>query len=351
MNRKSFLMSFMGAGIGSFLINNAFAGTEETNSLSTQAIIPPYLKPGDTVGITCPAGAVEPDKVQCCCDALKQWGLNITFGKTVGKKWQRFGGTDQERLEDFQEMIDDKNINAIIFGKGGYGTLRIIDKLDWNKFRQYPKWLVGYSDLTVVHLHVHNTLNICTLHGDMSRGFSGNFSDLSVSSIKDALFGSRMDYTLKSHVMNRTGKTTGRLIGGNLTMLNACLGSKSDVNTKGKILFIEDVSEFKYNIDRMMMSLKRSGKLDQLAGLIVGEFTAIRDDQDESFNMCIEEIIWDKVKEYNYPVCFHFPAGHIAENRALKMGVNHELNVGRETTNLLEIVPPPPPLNVNIFQS
>ena len=351
MNRKSFLKSFIGAGVGSFVVNNAFAGTEETKSLSSQAIIPPYLKPGDTVGITCPAGAVELEKVQCCCNALEQWGLNVTFGKTVGKKWQRFGGTDEERLEDFQGMLDDKNIKAVIFGKGGYGTLRIIDKIDWSNFKQQPKWLVGYSDLTVVHLHVHNNLNMSTLHADMSSGFSNNPSDISVASIKDALFGSIMKYAVKSHAMNRPGNTTGRLVGGNLTMLNACAASKSDVNTKGKILFIEDVSEFKYNIDRMMMTLKRAGKLDQLAGLIVGEFTAIRSNEEDSFNMCVEEIIGDKVKEYDYPVCFHFPAGHIAGNRALKMGVTYELSVGIETSNLTEIVPPPPPVNVNIFQS
>ncbi|HEX8278494.1 MAG TPA: LD-carboxypeptidase, partial [Segetibacter sp.] len=258
MNRKSFLKCFISAGVGTFLMNNAFARNEETNSLPSQPVIPPYLKPGDTVGITCPAGALDLARVQCCCNTLEKWGLNVSFGKTVGKRWQRFGGTDEERLQDFQEMIDDKNIKAIIFGKGGYGTLRIIDKINWSNFKQQPKWLVGYSDLTVVHSHVHSNLNVCTIHGDMSNGFSEDPFDASCKSLKEGLFGNQMQYAVKSHMMNRPGKISGTLVGGNLTMLHACAGSKSDLNTKGKILFIEDVSEFKYNIDRMMMSLKRS---------------------------------------------------------------------------------------------
>src|SRR4051812_40189275 len=310
MNRKSFLKS-IGAGVGAFFVNKTFGRIDNTDTLPTGMITPPYLQAGDTDGITCPAGAIELAKVQCCCSALEQWGLNVTFGKTVGKRWQRFGGTDEERLQDFQEMIDDPNIKAIVFGKGGYGTLRIIDRINWNKFMQHPKWLVGYSDLTVVHLHLHTNFNVCTIHGDMSNGFSDNPADASSTTLKDALFGSAMSYSIKSHAMNRTGKATGRLVGGNLTMINACVGSKSDISTRGKLLFIEDVSEFKYNIDRMLMTLKRSGKLDQLAGLVVGEFTAIRSDVEETFSQTVEEIVWDKVKEYDYPVCFHFPSGHI----------------------------------------
>src|SRR4051812_31700094 len=183
MHRKTFFKK-VGAGFGALLINNAFGRNEDTNSLSNQIVTPPYLQPGDKVGITCPAGAIELAKVQCCCNALEQWGLNVSFGKTVGKRWQRFGGTDEERLQDFQEMIDDPNIKAIVFGKGGYGTLRIIDKINWNKFLQHPKWLVGYSDLTVVHLHVHSNLNVCTIHGDMSNGFSDNAADASSKTLR-----------------------------------------------------------------------------------------------------------------------------------------------------------------------
>lgn len=338
MNRKSFLRSFVAASLGSLVLNNRSAASPtEEMSLKSSYIIPPYLKPGDTVGITCPAGNVELAKVQCCGAALEKWGLKVKYGKTVGKQWQRFGGTDQERLEDFQALIDDETVKAIIFGKGGYGTMRIIDQVNWDKFKMRPKWLVGYSDLTVVHLHLHSNLNICTIHGDMSNGFSENAFDPSATSLNNALFGNALRYDIKSYEMNRTGTAQGKLIGGNLTLLNACAGSKSDINTRGKILFIEDVSEYKYNIDRMMMSLKRSGKLDKLAGLVVGAFTATKDDVENTFNLKLEEIIWEKVKEYDYPVCFHFPAGHIVDNRAIKMGVNYTLNVGRETVNLSEV--------------
>ena len=349
MNRKLFLRSMIGAGIATLAGTKSFAYTTQEVVKPSSTVIPPYLKAGDTVGITCPAGAIDLSNIQCCCKTLENWGLNVKFGKTVGKRWQRFGGTDQERLEDFQELIDDSSVKAIIFGKGGYGTMRIIDKINWDKFRNNPKWLVGYSDLTVVHLHVHSNLNICSVHGDMGNGFSNDPADASSTSLRQALFGDKMDYSVKSFEMNRTGKATGKLIGGNLTILNACNASKSDVSTDGKILFIEDVSEYKYNIDRMMMSLKRSGKLDKLAGLVVGEFTATRNDEEVSFDMRVEDIIWDKVKEYDYPVCFHFPAGHIARNRAIKMGISYEFNVGADGARLTEIIPQQFAVNTNIF--
>ena len=337
MKRKTFLRSLFTAGVGSLIVNKGLAySPEEVSDFSSSIVIPPYLKAGDTVAITCPAGAVDLGRINCCCFALEKWGLNVKLGKTVGKRWQRFGGTDQERLEDFQELIDDNTVKAIIFGKGGYGTMRIIDKVNWEKFKKQPKWLVGYSDLTVIHLHVHSNLHISTIHGDMSNGFSDDPYDPSSLSLNQALFGSKTEYNLKSFEMNRVGSVSGKLVGGNLTLINACTASKSDIDTKGKILFIEDVSEFKYSIDRMMMSLKRSRKLDKLAGLVVGEFTATRYDEEETFDMRVEDIIYDKVKEYDYPVCFHFPSGHIAENRALKMGMNYDLIVGREMVSLKE---------------
>jgi muramoyltetrapeptide carboxypeptidase len=338
MNRKSFLKSVVSTGVGSLILNKGFASPTNEIGSAAPVIIPPYLKAGDTIGITCPAGAVDLATMECCCYALEKWGLNVKLGKTVGKRWQRFAGTDQERLEDFQELLDDETVKAIIFGKGGYGTMRIIDKINWDKFKKQPKWLVGYSDLTVVHLHVHSNLNICTIHGNMSNGFSDDPYDAAALSLYQVLFGDKTEYSLKSFEMNRTGSASGILVGGNLTLVNACTASKSDINTNGKILLIEDVREFKYNIDRMMMSLKRSGKLDKLAGLVVGEFTASRNDEEDTFDMRIEDIIYDKVKEYDYPVCFHFPAGHIADNRALKIGMNYELRVGREMATLEETV-------------
>jgi muramoyltetrapeptide carboxypeptidase len=337
LTRKSFLRSVFTAGVGSLVLNQSFASEESASSLA-HAKLPPYLVAGDTIAITCPAGAVDLSKLQCCCTTMEKWGLNVSFGKTVGKHWQRFGGTDRERLEDFQQLLDDKNVKAILFGRGGYGTMRIIDQLNWEQFKKHPKWLVGYSDLTVVHLHVHSNLNICTLHADMSNGFSDDANDPSAVSLRQALFGEKLEYTVKGHQKNKTGKAAGKLVGGNLTIVNACAASNSDISTKGKILFIEDVSEYKYNIDRMMMTLKRSGKLDKLAGLVVGEFTATKTDEEGQFDVAVEDIIFEKVKEYNYPVCFHFPAGHIAANRALKMGCNVELTVDSNTVTLTELV-------------
>lgn len=329
-------------------MNKTFASSSEkmVDSISS-TVTPPYLKAGDTVAITCPDNALDIANIECYCNTLSKWGLNVKSGKTVAKRSRQFSSTDKERLEDFQELIDDPSIKAIIFGTGDYGTMRIIDKIRWDKFKQHPKWLVGRRDLTVVHLHVYSNLNLSTIHGDMSENPS---DDLDLS-LKQSLFGTKTEYQMKSFEMNRIGKVQGKLVGGNLTLIQACTATRSDMNTNGKILFIEDVSEYKYNIDRMMMSLKRAGKLDKLAGLVVGEFARTRNNEDDTYNTRVEDIIWDKVKDYGYPVCFHFPAGHIVANRALKMGVNYELNVGRDTVSLAEIVPPPPPVNVNIFQS
>ncbi len=338
MDRKHFFRAFIPASLAALSVKQAFSSPigegKSANQPFSSTNIPRYLQEGDTVAITCPAGPVELEKLAPCIRSLRNWGLKVVFGKTVGKKWQRFGGTDPERLIDFQQLLDDPNISAIIFGKGGYGTMRIIDGLNWEKFQQDPKWLVGYSDLTVVHMHVHSNLNIPTIHGDMGNGFS--IEDESCVSLYNTLFGHKVLFELPSSVMNRTGKATGKIVGGNLTLVHACAASKSDIDTTGKILFLEDVSEYKYSIDRMMMALKRSGKLDHLAGLILGQFTAVKQEQEETFNMRIEDIIWDKVKNYNYPVCFNFPAGHIADNRAFKMGIPYNLAVGREWVTLAE---------------
>jgi muramoyltetrapeptide carboxypeptidase len=337
MNRKSFFRSFVPAGLAAVMARNVIAAPiDQPTKPFSQVRFPPYLKAGDTVAITCPAGPVDADRVLTCSKVLKRWGLNVVYGKTVGKRWQRFGGTDKERLEDFQSLLDDTSINAIIFGKGGYGTMRIIDELNWDKFYQHPKWLVGFSDLTVVHLHVHANMQIPTIHGHMGQGFSSDPNDASAFSLNQALFGNKMEYNIRSASINRKGLAKGKLIGGNLTLIHASAATKSDINTDGKILFIEDVSEYKYTIDRMMMSLKRSGKLDKLAGLLVGSFSAVKQDTEETFDMRIDEIIWDKVKEYKYPVCFNFPAGHIPDNRALKLGVGYEMNVGSDIVTLAE---------------
>lgn len=335
MDRKKFLQTFLPATLLGNAAWQSFAAAHKNIKHPIPTPLP--LQPGDTVGITCPANATE-YKHLIGLNALKNWGLNVKIGNTVGKKWLRFAGTDEERLADFQQMLDDEEVKAIFFAKGGYGTMRIIDNINWDKFLDKPKWLIGFSDVTTVHLHVQANFGIPTIHADMITGFTDNLKDPSANTIHDILFGNRITYTVKGHAMNRAGTVTAQLVGGNLSLLQACSGSKSDIKTDGKILFIEDVGEYKYNIDRMMMNLKRSGKLDNLAGLMVGMFTATKSNEEETYTASIEDIIMDKVANYNYPVCFNFPSGHVTYNFALKMGVEYYFNVTRQKVNLVEQV-------------
>lgn len=329
MNRKSFLQAFVPASVGVLMTRRLAAAPIRS---IVPALVPSYLQPGDTIGITCPAGAVDGAELKNCCRVFEDWGLKVKYGNTIGKKWQRYGGTDEERRRDFQKLLDDDSVQAIMFGRGGYGTMRIIDQLNWDRFRQKPKWLIGYSDITTVHLHVHANLRIPTIHADMSLGMSAKTST-AARSLENVLFGKPVAYVVKGHPMNRAGNCCGILVGGNLTIIQACSGSISDISTDGKILFIEDVNEFKYSIDRMLVHLKRSGKLDKLAGLIVGGFTATREKDETNYQQSIEELIWEKVHEYDFPVCFDFPAGHIRNNLALKLGIPYDLSVS--TTDVI----------------
>ena len=299
-------------------------------------VAPPYLKPGDTIAITCPAGPADIEDLQPCLNALQNWGYKVRFGNTVGKKWQRFGGTDDERAADMQRLINDKTVDAIMFGRGGYGIMRMMDSINWDSFVQHPKWLIGYSDITAFHCHVNNVLGIPTLHADMGNGF-GPDDDIAADSLQQVLRGKPINYTVGGFSKNRAGTATGKLVGGNLSLIYAMQGSKSAIETEGKILVIEDVSEYKYTVDRMLMNLKRSGKLDNLAGLIVGGFTATKADTEGNFPMSMEEIIFEKVKEFEYPVCFHFPCGHQKENLALKLGVNYSLSITKNKVSLMEM--------------
>ncbi len=332
MDRKLFFQTILPLTVAGPLYNK----TKAAGNFIQQTTVPPVLKAGDTVGITCPASPVDAIKLQDCLKTLNKWELNVQIGDTVGKHWQRFGGTDEERAADFQQMLDDGNIRAILFGKGGYGVMRIIDRVNWDKFLKNPKWLIGFSDLTTVHLHVNTNFDMPTLHADIAIGLSDDPMDISSTSLHDILFGNRIEYTVPGNLMNREGFASAKLVGGNLSMIQACAASKSDIKTDGRILFIEDVSEFKYTVDRMMMNLKRSGKLDNLAGLVVGAFTATKKETEETFTESMEDIIMEKVVEYGYPVCFGFPAGHIKDNYALKMNVPYDLNVTKQSVTLFE---------------
>ena len=296
---------------------------------------PPYLKEGDFIGITCPAGSIDSRDARYAEVMLGRWGLKTKIGNTIGKDWNRFAGTDEERAADFQRQLDDPVIKAIIFGRGGYGTMRMMDKVNWEGFKKNPKWLIGYSDITAFHCHINKNFGIPTIHGRMAAGF-GTQEDYSEISLKDALTGKPLMYKWKGFRLNRSGSTQGTLVGGNLSMIYAMQAGPSELDTKGKILFIEDVSEYKYTVDRMLMNLKRSGKLENLAALLVGGFTQTKEDADGYFNMSMEELIFEKVQEYEYPVCFGFPAGHQSPNLALKFGMLHQLVIGQEECMIAE---------------
>ena len=301
------------------------------------SIVPPFLKPGDTIGIVCPAGYMAAEKMQTCLRTLQDWGYRVKTGKTVGSNSQTyFSGTDEERLADFQQMLDDDEVRAVLCGRGGYGTGRIIDSIKFKKFRKHPKWVIGYSDITVLHSHIHSNFGISTLHAPMAAAFNEEgYKNEFVGSLRDALEGKKLSYTCPVHAFNRPGKAKGELVGGNLALLTHLIGSRSDIKTKNRILFLEDIGEYLYNIDRMMHQLKRSGKLDKLAGLVVGRFTDTKDSE-RPFGKTVYEIIQHLVKDYEYPVCFEFPVSHDAENYALKIGFNYELEVSKDKVLLAE---------------
>lgn len=288
----------------------------------------PYLKKGDKIAIVASARKISMEEINPAIAILKSWGLEIVPGKNLFKSDNQFSGTDKERAEDLQTMLDDPSVKAIISARGGYGTIRIIDAIDFTKFKQHPKWIVGYSDITVLHSHIHN-LGIETLHATMPINFTKNAS--ATESLRKALFGEHLMYETEKHLLNREGNAEGELIGGNLSLIYALTGSISDIHTQGKILFLEDLDEHLYHIDRMMMNLKRSGKLDHLAGLVVGGMTDMKDNA-IPFGKTAEEIIIDTVKEYSYPVCLNFPAGHIDKNMAIYFGKKVKLIVKSKTT-------------------
>jgi len=297
--------------------------------MASVIFIPPNLKKGNTIGIVCPAGFMPAKKTKACQQTLQQWGFQVKLGKTVGSQYHYFSGTDEERLADMQAMLDDENIHAILCGRGGYGCTRIIDKLNWKKFRKHPKWIIGFSDVTVFHNFLYTTLNTASLHAPMANAFNDGGSEKQyVQSLKKALTGKKNSYKIESHTFNRKGNTTGLLLGGNLSLLAHQIGTISDINTKGAILFIEDVGEYLYNIDRMLLQLDRAGKLSKLAGLIVGGFSDMKDTT-TPFGKTIDEIISERISAYSFPVCFGFPVSHEEENVALKVGVPYQLKVGK----------------------
>lgn len=299
--------------------------------------IPAYLKKGDTIGIVCPSGYLAMEKAITCINTLQEWGFNVKIGNTLGSNSNTyFSGTDEERLTDLQTMMDDDDVNAVLFGRGGYGMGRIIEDINFKKFKKHPKWMIGYSDITVLHSHLFSNYNISSLHAPMSAAFNEDgYKNEYVLSLKNTLLGKKIKYSCPAHEFNKRGTAIGELVGGNLALLAHSVGTSSDLKTKGKILFIEDIGEQKYNVDRMFYQLKRSGKLSKLAGLIIGGFTDTLDTE-RPFGKEVYEIIQDVIKEYNYPVCFDFPVSHSDRNYALKVGVGYQLKVGKSKVVLEE---------------
>jgi muramoyltetrapeptide carboxypeptidase len=305
----------------------AIAASSGLPDFRTFGLIPPPLKKGDKIAVTCPAKKL-PVPMTDAVKLLQSWGLEVVLGETVNASYHQFAGDDDLRARDLQRFIDDDSIKAIIAARGGYGTIRMIDMVDFSRFAQNPKWLVGFSDITVLHTHLFANYGAQTIHGQMPVNIP-DASAHSLETLRKALFGEDLNYQFTSHALNRSGETSGILVGGNLSLLVAVSGSVSDLDYNGKILFIEDVGEYLYSVDRMMRNLKRAGKLQHLAGLIVGCFTDVKDN-DIPFGQTVPEIIMDVVNDYDYPVCFDFPAGHIPDNCSLILGKKLNLSVNKE---------------------
>ncbi|MBX2888630.1 MAG: LD-carboxypeptidase [Ferruginibacter sp.] len=300
-------------------------------------IFPPTLRKGDTIGIMCPAGYMPIQKAEKCIQTLQLWGYKVVVGKTLNSKSKNyFSGTDKERLAELQQMLDNKEVNAILFGRGGYGMGRIIDNLNFSSFKKAPKWLIGFSDITILHQHLLNKYNISSIHGPMAALFNDGKAKSSIIALQKTLQGKKQHYKVKSNPSNKQGNITGVLTGGNLALLCNIIGTLSDFNVKNKILFIEDVGEYRYALDRMLWQIKRSGKLNEIAGLILGEFSDMKDTQ-RPFGKSIHSILKEWAAELNCPVCFNFPIGHKSNNFPVKQGAVYSLSINSKSVFLKEL--------------
>ena len=290
-------------------------------------VIPPYLQKGDEVAFVSPSFAIVRQQIEDAANYLEEWGLKVRFGKYVFEKDGPFAGNDLQRLDDIQSMIDDEKIKAILFTRGGYGALRLIDKIDFSSLIESPKWFVGFSDITVFHLWINELYDMETIHGEMPLNYTNtNKLPICMESLHDALFGKAKSIEWEGNTI-RPAKVCGEIVGGNLSLIYSLIGSLADINTDGKILFIEDVGEQYYHVDRMLTSLKLAGKLSNLKALLVGGFTKMSDTT-SPWNKTIEDIVKEKTAEYDYPVYFNFPAGHQSDNRAFYLGREVSLSAG-----------------------
>ncbi len=290
-------------------------------------ITPPFLQKNDKIGIVAPAGVISQKKVAHAVKVFESWGLNVELGSNIFRRKNTFAGSDKQRKDDFQDIIARQDIRAVICARGGYGAIRVINKIDFSKFIQSPKWIVGFSDITVFHTCLQKTIKCESIHAVMPGSFSeSELESKSLSSLKNVLFGGDISYKIPSHTLNRKGEAEGTLIGGNLSVLYSLQSTNLEIDTDDKILFIEDVNEYLYHVDRMISNLKLSGKLTNLRGLVVGHMSRMKDSP-IAFGESAYEIIHRIVKDYSYPVIYNFPAGHIKPNMALILGRRIKMSV------------------------
>lgn len=293
-------------------------------------VTPPYIKAGDTIAILAPAGILKgrAETIQKAKKLAESWGLNVVFGKNLFNQNNHFAGTDEERAEDFQKALDNPNIKAIWAARGGYGSVRLLDRLDFTKFMGNPKWIIGYSDITAFHNHIHN-LGFETLHAMMATSLEEKPEEITktISSYKKALFGEQLSYSIPSSNYNRLGEVSGQLIGGNLAIVTSMLGSKSQLDTKDKILFLEEIGEYKYSIDRMLQSLKRANYFSTIKAVIIGDISLIKKNTTK-WGSTVEQLILDALPK-DIPILFDFPAGHEPDNRAMIFGRKIKMTVNK----------------------
>lgn len=339
MRRKDFLSLTPGLLLGSMAEATVF-----TDLHKSEMLIPQALQAGDQIGICSPAGYVELNEIEAAIQTFQRWGLVVVIGGSIGKRDGTFGGTDLERKEDLQQFIRNPAIKAIMCARGGYGLIRIIDEIDFSPLLHYPKWIIGFSDITVLHSHLSRQVAVASIHAKMCTSFpaANDKPDAdqlaTIESIRQALFREPIAYPVQPHPANRLGKAQGLLVGGNLKTLETLAGSRSAIQAKGRILFLEDTGEYTYSIDRMFWNLKRAGVLDELAGLIIGGFKMKQAEQlSEEFGKSLTEIVLEKISHTSYPVCFQFPVGHQRNNYALTCGVMHTLMVESDQVSLTSI--------------
>ena len=335
MSKKGFILSLCCVV---FFFGNLQITAQDLSAKNKVTLIQPdYLKAGDTVAIVAPSGILKNrnEVVEQAKSLLESWDLNVVVGQHVFSQDNHFAGTDSERCEDFQKALDDPKISAIWCARGGYGTVRILDKLDYSGFKNYPKWIIGYSDITALHNQVHNE-GYESLHALMCVSLTEDLEEIeaSVSSFKDAIFGKPISYSLEGSNNNKVGKVTAPVVGGNLTILHTMLGSNTSIDTSGKILFIEEIGEYKYHIDRMLQSLKRAGYFENCKGVMVGNVSKMRKNT-TPWGKSIEELILDALEEYDFPIVFNVPAGHENDNRALILGREANISVGKDKSTIV----------------